>query len=108
MGRSEYGVVGWSLEGQAKEFGLYPGSSETHGGVFGRGDVSRLYMRNMPLGSLQRMNWRRKAGDREASVEVQWKGQVPTVTGHPSDLISPPPGMAHSASATLATWLFLD
>lgn len=26
--------AGWSLEGQAKEFGLYPGGSENDGRVF--------------------------------------------------------------------------
>lgn len=37
MGGGEGGEVGWGLEGQAEEFGLYPGGSESHGRIFERG-----------------------------------------------------------------------
>lgn len=36
-GGGEGGGVGWGLESQAEEFGLYPGGSENLGRIFGRG-----------------------------------------------------------------------
>lgn len=41
--------VGWSLEGQAKEFGFILGVVRTLEGFLEGDDVSRLYLRKMAL-----------------------------------------------------------